>query len=530
MKVINQYTFDELSGFFKAIEGGNRYVMLRGGTGTGKTMYARELAWWLTHPPKCNAMTPDNVAYYSNDSNNDSKYIADNNEEYYTLSCGDDSEHILIIPFHKGSSYENTVYGLSLKTQAGRIVYENELKQFARMCKRALTKSDEQFVIILDDINRADLSRALGDVMQALESSGKNRSIPIEGENVPIPDNLYIIATANPTFGSSPDYAWLRRFLVFDITPDEKHITAPEFIRLRNRFKGLNYFNESNYEKYLDYAFCIFKYIKIMYERYFADDDLTIKLQNCPGHGMFMLPYVENQSFEKYVELFHMKLKHIIVPFLRGALADGLLKNDKVVRFDIDMLDQLGDYCIDTNEEYNCIDTNEENKNIDPLKNTFAKYSLTNLKSDLEGINERISASSILYLLFLRNPLVLRKAKGAKDGRFLFEPEKWCYSNSTKRKGKTEEERELGLHRSPIKKEIKEGTYGIGILLCHPDSVQNNKSREELAKSTDLNPNTGEARNIHAYSVWIMYLKILMRLYPNSTDIIDTLKNAYGFE
>ena len=521
MKVINQYTFDELSGFFKAIEGGNRYVMLRGGTGTGKTMYAKELAWQLTRfsHKYCGDMS---LNYVNNRLKKDSlECVAGENEKYYSLSCGEDSEHIMIIHFHKGSSYENIVYGLSLKTQTGRIVYENELKQFARMCKRAQTKSDEQFVIILDDINRADLSRSLGDVMQALESSGKNRSIPIEGENVPIPDNLYIIATANPTFGSSPDYAWLRRFLVFDITPDEKHITAPEFIRLRNRFEGMNYFNESNYEKYLDYAFCIFKYIKIMYERYFADDDLTIKLQNCPGHGTFMLPYVKNQSFEKYVELFHLKLKHIIVPFLRCALADGLLKNDEDVRFDIDMLDQLGDYCIDTNEKY---------KNIDPLKNTVAKYYLKDLKSDLKGINERISASSILYLLFLRNPLVLRKAKGAKDGRFLFEPEKWSYSNSTKRKGKTEEECELGLHRSPIKKEIKEGTYGIGILLCHPDSVQNNKSREELAKSTDLNPNTGEARNIHAYSVWIMYLKILIRLYPNSTDIIDTLKNAYGFE
>lgn len=49
MMVINKYTVDELDSFYKAMKNGNRYVMLRGGTGTGKTMYAKELAWRLTH-------------------------------------------------------------------------------------------------------------------------------------------------------------------------------------------------------------------------------------------------------------------------------------------------------------------------------------------------------------------------------------------------------------------------------------------------------------------------------------------------
>ena len=491
MKIINEYTYKELCGFHDAIEAGSRYVMLRGGTGTGKTMYARELAWWLTHPPKCNAMTPDNVAYYSNDSNNDSKYIADNNEEYYTLSCEEDSEHILIIPFHKGSSYENTVYGLSLKTQAGRIVYENELKQFARMCKRALTKSDEQFVIILDDINRADLSRALGDVMQALESSGKNRSIPIEGENVPIPDNLYIIATANPTFGSSPDYAWLRRFLVFDITPDEKHITAPEFIRLRNRFEGMNYFNESNYEKYLDYAFCIFKYIKIMYERYFADDDLTIKLQNCPGHGMFMLPYVENQSFEKYVELFHLKLKHIIVPFLRCALADGLLKNDKVVRFDIDMLDRLGECRIKPTE---ALGNNEINI---PKEATNSAIYHNYIVKRFEMID-----IPIFYFLYLRNPLFMRTPfKTCPKEYFLYEPHEHYY------KKKTNNGIGVDLHI--------EATESVLTMKLHaPASL----SQDKVQPSTSDNSSPGY--------ISIVFYKIFGRIYPgvinsNTNKVLD---------
>ena len=49
MTVINEYTFDELDSFYKAMKSGSRYVMLRGGTGTGKTMYAKELAWRLTN-------------------------------------------------------------------------------------------------------------------------------------------------------------------------------------------------------------------------------------------------------------------------------------------------------------------------------------------------------------------------------------------------------------------------------------------------------------------------------------------------
>ncbi len=356
MTIINEYTYNELCSFYNAIEAGSRYVMLRGGTGTGKTMYAKELAWWLTHDVDESKLSevPGKVNY-NKKYKNDSPYVSPVNQKYYRLASEEksDDQHILLILFHKGRTYENTVYGLSLKTVEGKITYNNTKQKFIEICETADGKPAEKFVIIFDDVNRSDLSRALGDVMQALELSGKNRSIPIEGETVEIPDNLYIIATANPTFGSSPDYAWLRRFLVFDIMPDEQHITAPEYIRFRNRFDNGYYFIESDYEKFLDYSYCIFTYVKIMYERYFTDDDSVIKLQNCPGHGMFMLPYVEGQLFEEYVEQFHLKLKHIIVPFLRCALAEGLLKNDEVMRFDIKMLEQLGDYRIDRDKEFN---------------------------------------------------------------------------------------------------------------------------------------------------------------------------------
>lgn len=404
-----------------------------------------------------------------------------------------DDQHILLIPFHKGRTYENTVYGLSLRTEGGKIAYNNTKQKFIEMCETADGKPAEKFVIILDDVNRSDLSRALGDVMQALESSGKNRSIPIEGETVEIPDNLYIIATANPTFGSAPDYAWLRRFLVFDIMPDEQHITAPEYIRFRNLFDNGNYFVESDYEKFLDYSYCIFTYVKIMYERYFTDDDPVIKLQNCPGHGMFMLPYVEDKTFEfqDYVKLFHLKLKHIIVPFLRSALADGILKNDDFVRFDIDMFDQLGNYKI--------------------LKRSIFKDDDISDSFDMIVSWFKLNVDTpLFYFLYLRNPLMMRRPKdGYPKKFFLYEPKEHIYKkiNNTK-----DEKKGVDLH--------KWDTQDI--------------SNKSLNKPTSLalnNVRTSESGNASPGYISISFYKIFGRICPGvfnieTNEVRDTYKSS----
>ena len=537
MMVINKYTVDELDSFYKAMKNGNRYVMLRGGTGTGKTMYAKELAWWLTHPDvvdKGLRVFPGMVEYGK--LKKTSSYVSLENQEYYRLASEDrsDDQHILLIPFHKGRTYENTVYGLSLRTEGGKIAYNNTKQKFIEMCERANDNSEEKFVIILDDVNRSDLSRALGDVMQALESSGKNRSIPIDGETVKIPDNLYIIATANPTFGSSPDYAWLRRFLMFDIMPDERHITAPEFIRFRNLFENGNYFNESDYEKFLDYSYCIFMYVKIMYERYFADDDPVIKLQNCPGHGMFMLPYAEKQPFEEYVKRFHLKLKHIIVPFLRSALADGFLKNDEVVRFDILALDKLGEFEVqkktDPPAEFSIKESIEYIKEGPGKKKENYQYMVfgNNKKRYIGGLKNSPFLSededvrnAFVYLLLLRNPLIYRISVKNNKRCFLYENKEYRYCNSSS--GQDKKKSEPGFHIKRDKEKKRISICGTEIFLYPPDTV-NKSDNAPIAVSIGDGIKSGGDRNLSLIQIYYMYYRILRRAL-NYTDDTEGLES-----
>ena len=86
--------------------------------------------------------------------------------------------------------------------------------------------ADIPFVLILDEMNRADLSKVLGECFSLLE----NRQMPMrlagyEEREIIFPDNLYIIGTMNLIDQSleQVDFALRRRFLLFprDFSRDE---------------------------------------------------------------------------------------------------------------------------------------------------------------------------------------------------------------------------------------------------------------------------------------------------------------------
>lgn len=104
----------------------------------------------------------------------------------------------------------------------------------------------QNFVLIIDEINRANLPAVLGELIYALEYRNENVTSIYEldgNREINLPDNLYIIGTMNTADRSVGhiDYAIRRRFAFVDVLPDESIITFPQakslFINLKNIFE-----------------------------------------------------------------------------------------------------------------------------------------------------------------------------------------------------------------------------------------------------------------------------------------------------
>jgi hypothetical protein len=126
-----------------------------------------------------------------------------------------------LIQFHPGYAYEDFMQGIRPRANAsGGLHYPMEPGRFMRFCKEALERQSI-CVLIIDEINRANLSRVLGELMYLLEY--RDRSIPLAmGDSFKIPVNVRIIGTMNTADRSIAlvDHALRRRFAFLALYPD----------------------------------------------------------------------------------------------------------------------------------------------------------------------------------------------------------------------------------------------------------------------------------------------------------------------
>ena len=94
---------------------------------------------------------------------------------------------------------------------------------FQILCGEARKHADKKFILIIDEINRADLSGVFGELMYCLEHHGEKVKIPLFGD-FSIPHNVYIIGTMNTIYRSliGFDFALRRRFGFLKMMPDMK--------------------------------------------------------------------------------------------------------------------------------------------------------------------------------------------------------------------------------------------------------------------------------------------------------------------
>lgn len=136
-----------------------------------------------------------------------------------------DDDHIEVVQFHPSYAYEDFMEGIRpLIGEGGGMRYEIRPGVLKRLAEASLSESDSTFVLIIDEINRANLPRVLGEVLYSVEYRGREGTIvlPYSGEEFFLPENVLIVGTMNTADRSIAivDAALRRRFLEITFPPD----------------------------------------------------------------------------------------------------------------------------------------------------------------------------------------------------------------------------------------------------------------------------------------------------------------------
>ena len=180
-------------------------IILQGAPGVGKTFIARKIAYEL-------------------------------------MGVKNDAQ-IEMVQFHQSYSYEDFIQGLRPSKSGG---FELKNGTFYNFCQQALAHPERSFFLIIDEINRGNLSKIFGELMMLIEADKRSEKFAVkmtysedEADRFYVPANLYIIGTMNTADRSLAivDYALRRRFAFINLQPEfgEKFT---EFLQQQRRFKA----------------------------------------------------------------------------------------------------------------------------------------------------------------------------------------------------------------------------------------------------------------------------------------------------
>ncbi len=142
---------------------------------------------------------------------------------------------IVFTTFHQSMSYEDFVEGIKPITKGRQVVYEVRDGIFKKLCDAAKKDATNNYVLIIDEINRGNVSQIFGELITLLEDDkrlGTDNEITVNlpyssamnrnAEPFGVPKNLYIIGTMNTADRSveALDTALRRRFCFEKMMPN----------------------------------------------------------------------------------------------------------------------------------------------------------------------------------------------------------------------------------------------------------------------------------------------------------------------
>lgn len=137
----------------------------------------------------------------------------------YSILGKKDNSKITFIQFHQSYSYEEFVEGYKPKNNS----FELQTGIFYECCENAKKNPNQRYYLIIDEINRGNLSKIFGELLMLIESDkrGEYLKLAYSNELFSVPENLYIIGLMNTADRSLAliDYALRRRFSFVNIKP-----------------------------------------------------------------------------------------------------------------------------------------------------------------------------------------------------------------------------------------------------------------------------------------------------------------------
>lgn len=134
-----------------------------------------------------------------------------------------EDEQRRLVQFHSSTSYEDFVEGFRPVVHDGQLVYELQSGPLRDLADAATADPNRTYLLIIDEINRANLPKVLGELLFLLEYRQESvRPLYRPDEPFSLPDNLWIIGTMNTADRSVAllDAALRRRFQFVDFSPD----------------------------------------------------------------------------------------------------------------------------------------------------------------------------------------------------------------------------------------------------------------------------------------------------------------------